>query len=359
VVLAFSAYIVPQFKGGSLAAEYVLGIPSRWATLLVGGVFVSYVLLGGMISVTWTDFMQGILMFALMVGLAVTAVVHFGGLAGLVAGAEAAKPRFLDLDPGLSVWTCVGFPLSITIFVLSAPHTVMRLFTARNVRQGRAALALTAALCLAFHLVGYLGVGAAALIIDPALRNTDQAYVVAMGKLFPVWARGLGIAAILAAIMSTTAGLLLTAGAELSANLYRRFLRPAAGEGETLLAARIGMLAIGAVTTVLALFDPRTIGVIVGQLVAALGSAFAAPLVAGVWWRRANAWGGALGIAGGFGSYVAAHYALELPPFAEVLVSFPASIAGVVLGSLLSAPPSDEAVRLVETLHRGGAAGAP
>ncbi len=351
VVLTFSLYIVPQLKGGSLAAEY-LGIPSRWATLVVGGVFVLYVLVGGMISVTWTDFMQGILMFALMVGLAVTAAVHFGGLGGLVAGAEAVKPRFLELDPELSVWTCVGFPLGITIFVLSAPHTVMRLFTARDVRQGRAALALTAALCLVFHLVGYLGVGAAALILDPALENTDRAYVVAMGRLFPAWARGLGIAAILAAIMSTTAGLLLTAGAEFSANLYRRFLRPGAGERETLAAARAGMLAIGAVTTALALFDTRTIGEIVGQLVAAIGSAFAAPLILGIWWRRANAWGGALGIAGGFGSYVAAHYALDLPRFSEVLVSFPASIAGVVLGSLLSAPPRLETVSFVEGLHR-------
>ena len=352
IVLISSVYIVPQLIGGGLTAQYVLGVPPRLAVAMVACVFVFYVLVGGMLSVTWTDFFQGILMFALMVGLALAAFAHFGGLTSLVAGAVAVKPHFLDLDPAVSPWSYAGLPLGITIFVLSAPHTVMRLFTARDVRQGRLSLSLTAGLCLVFHVVGYLGVAAAALVIDPSLRQYDDTYIVAMNALFPAWARGLAVSAILAAIMSTTAGLLLVTGAETSINLYKRFLRPAAGERETLRVAQAVMLAIGGIATALALFETRGIGVIVGQLVQAMGSAFAAPLLAGLWWRRANSLGGFLGVAGGFASYLVVHYAFDLGSFCEVFVSFPASVAGVVAGSLLTRPPPDGQVGFVDALHR-------
>jgi Na+/proline symporter len=94
------------------------------------------------------------------------------------------------------------------------------------------------------------------------------------------------------------------------------------------------------------------IGEIVGQLVAAMGSAFAAPLLAGVWWRRANHAGGLAGILGGFGSYLALHYLADLPKFSEVLISFPVSVAGLVAGSLLTAPPRPETDEFVAALHR-------
>jgi sodium/pantothenate symporter len=356
VILIFSSYIVPQLIGGGLVAEYVLGIERRLAILLVGAVFIAYVLAGGMLSVTWTDFMQGILMFALMVGLAAVAFLHFGGPGPLVASAVEVRPHFLDLDPKLSWWTYLGLPLGITVFVLSAPHTIMRLFTAKDVRQGRLALSLCAGLCLVFHLVGYLGVAAGALALRPDLAQYDQTYVVAMNELFPAVGRGLGVAAILAAIMSTTAGLLLTAGAEFSINIYRRFLRPGANDAEGIRAGRWAMLAIGVGATALALVETRGIGVIVGQLVTAVGSAFAVPLVAGIWWKRATPAGGILGLLGGFVAFLAAHYSGLVGVFGEILVSLPASIAGMVLGSLLGRPATPQQEELVDTLHRSAPA---
>ena len=355
IILIFSAYIVPQLIGGGLVAEYVLGIERRLAILLVGAVFIAYVLAGGMLSVTWTDFMQGILMFALMVGLAAVAFLQFGGPGPLVARAVETRAHFLDLDPSLSAWTYLGFPLGIMIFVLSAPHTIMRLFTAKNVRQGRLALSLTAGLCLVFHLVGYLGVAAATLALRPDHRDFDKTYVVAMNELFPAVGRGLGVAAILAAIMSTTAGLLLTAGAEFTMNVYRRFVRPGAGEAEGIRVGRWAMLAIGAISVVLALVETRGIGEIVGQLVSAVGSAFAVPLVAGIWWKRATSVGGLVSLLGGFVTFIAVHLAGIVGLFGEILISLPVSIAGMVLGSLLSGPPKPEQVEFVEGLHRASA----
>jgi|SRR5208283_15198 len=352
VLILFPAYIVPELMGAGLAGSYMLGIDFRYAVIMVGGVYVLYVLVGGMLSVTWTELMQGFLKFFLMVGLSITAIYHFGGLGPLLKQATAVNPHYLTLNPKISLWTYMGISLGVFMFVLSSPHIIMRLFTSKNVNQGRASLSLTAGMSLVFHLLGYLGVAAAALIISPKLTEVDKTYIVVMDELFSPFFRGLAMAAILAAIMSTTGAMLLACAAEFSNNIYRRYLNPKASEAQTIRLAKTVIGVIGVLTTILALFQTKSIGVIVGLLVEGTGSSFAVPLLAGIWWKRANAVGGFLSVAGGFVTFVIVHFSNVVPTFAEILISLPVSAACMVVGSLLTSPPSREKVELVTSLHR-------
>jgi len=354
IIVILWIYIVPQLMAGGMAAQYVLGVSRSLAVVLVGVVIVFYVLVGGMLSVTWTDFVQGLLKFAMMIGLSAVAMHEFGGVGPLIEKASAAQPSMMDLNPGLSPWAYVGLPSGIAVFIISSPHTIMRLFTAKSVRHGRAALSLTAALCLVFHLVGYLGVGAAALVIAPGTLRTkgyDKSYLEVMDALFSPVLRGLSISAILAAVMSTTAGILLTVGAEFSVNVYKRYLRPDATDRQAIRASQGLMLLIGITTVAGALGVRESIGKVIAMLAMAMGSAFSAPLLAGIWWKRANATGGVLGIAGGLVAYLAAGLSGRLPAFTEILVAFPVSVAGVLVGSLLTPRPSEEKAEFVEALH--------
>ena len=104
--------------GGGLAGAYILGIDFEYAVLLVSAIFILYVLMGGMLSVTWTDFIQGILLFVFMVGLSITAIVHYGGLAPLMSSAVSAEPHFLDLPMPFRVLERLSLPLGQTFRVL-------------------------------------------------------------------------------------------------------------------------------------------------------------------------------------------------------------------------------------------------
>ena len=352
VLILFPAYIVPQLMGAGLATTYLLGVEFTYAVIIVGVIYAGYVLIGGMLSVTWTDFIQGILMFLCMVGLSLVAIAHFGGVGSLVGKAAAVNPFYLGIHPRVSGWTYFGMSVGVMTFVLSSPHLIMRLFITRDVNQGRAALSITAVLSLVFHLLGYLGVAAAALVIAPKLAKIDNTYIVVMDELFSPLFRGLAVAGILAAIMSTTSGMLLAAGAEFSNNLYRRFIRPEATQAQALWVGKVVILVIAALTTTLAVFQTQSIGVIVGLLVEGTGSAFMVPLLAGLWWKRANAVGGLLGVTGGFLVFLLVHFLKVVPMFAEILVSLPASLLAVVIGSLLTAAPPPETIQFVEVLHR-------
>lgn len=351
VLILFPAYIIPQLIGGGLAAANLLGIRFEYAVVLASVVFVAYVVLGGMLSVTWTDFVQGILMFACMIGLSITAMVQFGGPAMLVESATAVKADYLAL-PAWPPASLLGLSVAVILLVICSPHIIMRIFTARNVREGRAALALTSAITLVFHLLGYLGIAAAALVLFPKLDNIDNTYIAVMNELFPPLVRGLATAGILAAIMSTTDAMLLAAGAEFSSNIYRRYLRPDADDAAQIRVARNVMIAMGVVATVLAIvLRGHNIGVIVGIVMGGTGSAFAAPLVLGIWWRRANRVGGFLGVTIGFIAYVALLLLTKLPSNSHVLIAAPLSALCVMTGSWLSSPPARAQSTLVRELH--------
>ena len=355
ILLLFPAYIIPQLLGAGHATQYVLGIDFNTAVIVVSIVFVMYTLIGGMLSVAWTDFIQGILMFIAMVGLALYAVYHFGGPARLVEQASAAKPglSFLGLDPKIPWTTFAGFSLTIVVGVLSFPHVVMLFFAAKSVKKGRQALCLTATLCLLFHLVGYFGIAGGALILKPDLPRDqiDKAYLVVMDALCHPIARGVAVAGILSAIMSTTSALLLVVGAEFSNNVYKRLIRPDASDTQVIRAGQLLMLVVGVVTTLLALRQDKTIGEIAGILVGGVGSTFAVPLIAGLWWRRATQAGCIASMACGFISYGLAYFFFSWPKFSWTLLSLPLSILAMIIGSLVSSPPPERTRKLLAEMH--------
>ncbi len=352
ILILYPCYIVPQLIGGGLAGSYILGIPFKSAVVLIGCVYVGYVVMAGMLSITWTDFMQGIIMFSFMVGLSIVAIIHFGGIGEMMPKALAIKPDFLGISPKLSIWTYIGMFFGVSFFCFSSPHIIMRHFTARNVDSGRRGVALTSVLCWAFHLIGYIGVAGACLIIAPKLGNVDRTYIVVMNELFPPIIRGFAVAGILAAIMSTTGGMLLACGVEFSGNIVKKFFKPEMTEKDVIRLSKYVIAIIGVLTMVGALFETKSIGYIVGLLVEGTGSAFAVPIAFGIWWKRGNNVGGFLSCFGGFAVFLIVHTMKIVPFLADILISLPASIIFMVVGSLLTAPPKKETAELVEQMHQ-------
>jgi len=78
------------------------GLPYIQGVLLFGGIVVAYTILGGMFAVTWTDFIQGTIMFFGFLLVGVTALVHLGGFTTI-------HHQFAQIDPrpvSLQVYFC-------------------------------------------------------------------------------------------------------------------------------------------------------------------------------------------------------------------------------------------------------------
>ena len=59
-----------------------------------------------------------------------------------------------------------------------------------------------------------------------------------------------------------------------------------------------------------------------------------------------------MSVVGGFVTFVVVHFSGIVPMFAEILISLPASALFMVAGSFLSAPPSSDTIRFMQSLHQ-------
>jgi sodium/proline symporter len=109
--------------------------------------------------------------------------------------------------------------------------------------------------------------------------------------IMPGWLAGLVVSAIMAAIMSTASGFLLSVTSSLAEDVYHRLIRPGASEKHLVLVSRFVTFGLGLAALVLTLLtDPNDPNSTVYSLVlygwGGLAGAFAAPVTLALLYRR-------------------------------------------------------------------------
>lgn len=198
------------------------------SALLLG--VAAYTILGGMLSVLVTDFLQFVVMSLGMIVVTVIVIfqVGWGNLVDTVEsnfGAGGFNP-FVNPDMG---WSFVIFNgLVVTACVLTHQPVIQRVLAAKDVSTGRRVFTRTSFFFVCrFVIPGIWGIAAlATLAPDVVGENTRQAMPVYLGSILPVGVMGIMVAAMLAADMSTDSSYLLAYGGviynDLLAPLRRR-----------------------------------------------------------------------------------------------------------------------------------------
>ena len=229
--------------------------------LLIGAVStIFYVFIGGFLAVSWTDTVQASLMIFALLLTPVIMLMDCGGL-------EAANELIMQQDPELSHFlkgmTVVGF-LSLVgwgLGYMGQPHILVRFMAAGSVRgmgDARRISITWMILCLlGAVLIGYYGVAFAAKHPEVSVSNPEQIFIIVTQTLFTPWIAGILLSAILAAIMSTLSCQLLVASTTLTADFYRRWMRPHASQSELVWCGRMMLLLVAVIAYVIAL-DPNS-----------------------------------------------------------------------------------------------------
>lgn len=350
IVFSFTVYIVAQMKAAGITAEVLLGLPYRQAVTLAALVFILYVSVGGMLAVTWTDIVQGALMLAVVLGTAGALVAREGAPLALLERATAAAPALGEM---------VDKPLVslLGIFTLWAaaipviPHIVMRVFTARDARGARMSLNLAMVLYSALILLAVFVVAPAGRLKFPSLPDADRVFLAVIQDGFPPVARGLAVAAVLAAVMSTTDALLLAVSAAVTHDLLGERLKSVSGRARNRITVAVPW-AVGLAAMWFAYSPPPLITKFYSAAVGLLSAGLFVPLVAGLWWRRANTLGGTLSMSAGAAVYLFVEYGTAAPAFSAVLWALAASALGLAAGAAWGAAPSPDLLERVSALHR-------
>ncbi len=350
IVAAFTVYIVAQLKAAGITAEALLGIPYDTALALATAVFVVYVSFGGMVAITWTDVIQGFLMVFLVVGTALALVWSVGSPIELMSRATAVAPE-LGQVANRPASGYLGYFVIWATAIPVIPHIVMRVFTARDADSARMSLNLSMLVYSVVILAAALVIVPVGKIDFPGLQDADQLFLRVMETRFPPLIRGIAVAAVLAAVMSTTDALLLACSSAVSHDLLGGLLRGRASE-RTMSLVRIGSTwTIGTAALLWAFSPPELISEFYTAGVGILSASLFVPTVAGLWWKRANLAGGVAAVLSGAVAYVLVQFGVLAVGLAPVVVALAASAAAMVLGGLFGPRESREMIERIEALH--------
>lgn len=323
----------------------------------------AYTILGGMLSVLVTDFLQFIVMSAglLAVSLLIFKDIGWTKLVETVEqhhGAGGFNP-LLNQDMG---WPYVIFQgLLQAAAVLTWQTTIARLLSAKDSKTGRQVYTRTSFFFVCRFLIpGLWGIAALATLtpsdyahLSPEMAKDPSLYAMPLflNSFVPIGLTGLLVAAMVAADMSTDSSYMLTWGSVIYNDILAPFHKGRWSEPRGLLVNRCIIAVIGMFLLLYGLWYPLK-----GNLwdyLAVTGTIYLASisvlLVACCYWRRANSWGAAAAIFCGAifpsGFLVleqlpsTAGFAKQIGPYYSGIAAYVVAALAMVIGSLLKPQP--------------------
>lgn len=336
---AFVLYMIGRVAVILYLASLLLGTFVPWniafVIIAIGLITIIYTLLGGMEAVIWTDVMQSVIMIAGILFCAISLSVQvFSGPEPLIEAAlDNNKFSFGSLKFTLAsqqhlsdrtVWVMIIYGITEALRSLLADQNyVQKYCSVPTVREAKRSIWIAMLIYIPLTAVFlYIGTtlfafysGGSELQNVPALLNErgevigDRVFPYYIATQVPMGLRGLIIAAIIAAAMSTVDSALNCSATVLLLDFHKRYLNPGISEQASVRFLRLATVVWGALGTGAALLMIR------------------ASSVLDIWWQISGIFGGAL-----LGLFVLSFMRVRLRLW-QGLVSIAVSIAVISWGT--------------------------
>lgn len=282
-----------QFIASSVILSTMLGLDYKVAVIIVAVVVTLYSIMGGLWSVTLTDFIQ---VFLIVIGM-IIAVPFAMNMAGGWENIAANVPEgTFDMFKGYSPMAVVSLTIMYVATFTVGQEAVSRYYAARDGKAARQGSILAALVNFIYAFIpAVLGIITLALINMGQFSAAEFADVgaryalpVLAIKVMPTVICGLLFAGIVSATMSSADSDLLGAGSIFSNDIYHTLINPKASSQEIMRVTQITMAVCGVAAMLVALFNT---GSIVSLLMfcftlRAAGAFF--PYVLGHYWKGAS-----------------------------------------------------------------------
>jgi SSS family solute:Na+ symporter len=261
-----------------------------FASLIVTFVFVTYTAMGGLWAVVWTDIVQYfVLMSAVLAGVAL-AMWKAGGWHGLHAALPASHFSFAQLG---YMTPLAWFALCVYSWGTDQAY-MQRVFASRDEHVARFAYMYAAVNYLIFG-VAVAGIGMAASVLVPGLKNQDEAFPNLVAHIFPQGLRGFFLTGIMATTMSTASAYLAAPSSVFVQDIYEPLVRKSLKHHDLLKVSRVSVIFLAAIALVVALRVPGIVDAVVFSTIVSPAAIFF-PLVLALYWKRTNLRAGFLAI---------------------------------------------------------------
>jgi len=263
-----------------------MGIGYTEAVIGAGIVMIIYTILGGLLAVAYTDFIQTLIMF-IAIGIIMPVLVI--SETGVSTAWSYLAPEPGNLLGGLTPMYVIAIFMVDILFCMIDPSLWQRAAAAKDAKSIKTGMFVTAGLNFYWGcIVVFLGIMAANFF--PGLADSPSGVDGAMPRLIieymPVGIKGLCLAAMMAIMMSTADTCLLVAGTTFSHDIVSP-LCPKLDGKKLLLISRVFILIIGVLGVVFALVMTGIFEMILLAFAIFVAGGFA-PIMAAVFWKGAT-----------------------------------------------------------------------
>ena len=378
--LVFGIWIVTYFAvgAGKFIGEFIgfppwLGMPPEfWAAATMIALSMIYTVASGIYGVVWTDVFQGVFIFIAIISVVIIAMTQFDPPDAFMVSVPMRDGTFTNMPTTWEAWSSfmpdweLGLPegssfssfnlLGITIifyllkvFIEGSAgvggYMIQRFYAARSERDAGLLSAFWIFLLsfrwpfvAAIAIMGIgLGVQTGQVIDDP-----EKVLPVVIYQLLPVGLKGLLVAGLMAAAMSTFDSVVNASASYWVKDIYQAFIRPAADDRRLMIQSRVSSVII-VLLGLLFTLHISTINEIWGWLTMSIGAGLLVPLLVRWYWWRFNGYGFAAGIlAGMLGAILQRLLWPDIPEYTAFSFVSALSLIGTFGGTMLfKATPQD------------------
>lgn len=321
----------------------LLGVDMRIGMIVGMMIVLAYTLSSGMWGVAMTDYVQFILLAGGVIIATFLVYREAGGWNQIAAGVPASH-LVIDTSGALKIVCATALP------VLIDGNRYARFFSAKDGNTAQLST-LLASIPQVLILIMSLIMGMAAVTLLPAGTSKDMVFATLLMTYLPAGIKGLCIAALMAAIMSTSDSYMLTGATNIAIDIYKTTVNPNADDAKVLRVTKISVLAVGLLGLGFALILPDIMSVWTLSSTAYVGGCLV-PMMYAIFSKKKKSYTAAMTamLGGGILAVVC-----ELNGF--VLFNLPAIVYGILLSAVLlfSITPFARDAKTVDIMKAGNA----
>ena len=307
ILLFFTFYVSSGMVAGAVFFQSSFDLDYHTGLLLVSAVVVAYTLFGGFLAVSYTDFIQGMMMLLALLLVPIIGFAKTGGPAETFDTIRSIDPALLDLFKGTTLLGIIS-TAAWGLGYFGQPHIITRFMAITSIKETKSARRIGMGWMI-FSLIGAILtalIGLAYFTQNPDVKlDNPEAVFIVLGQIFfhPLFA-GLMLAAVLAAIMSTISSQLIVTSSALTEDLYKILFKKEKTDKQYVFFGRLAVLAVAIIAASLAWVQNDTILGLVAYAWAGFGAAFGPIIILSLYWKKMTNWGAILGMIAGAATVV-------------------------------------------------------
>lgn len=293
MILPLIGLTASQFIASATIVSFMLNINYPVAVIIVAIVVTVYSIMGGLWSVTITDFVQ---VFLIIIGMALALPFSLNLAGGMQAVAANVPPDTFNPFKGIGIGAIISMIVMYIASFSVGQEAVSRYYAARDEKAAVQGSIISAILNFVYAFIPtLLGIITLALI---NMKKIDGDIILSQGPKYalphlamatmPALIVGLLFSGIISATMSSADSDLLGAGSIFGNDIYKIYIKPNATNKEVMRVTQITMLIVGIFGMLIALFNTGSIIklLLFSFTLRAAGAFF--PYVMGHYWKQAS-----------------------------------------------------------------------